>query len=108
MNDDEKKKDEKFTQLRTMVPTDVYLELTEMCKARETFTGAWDYGNAIRELLWAYKVFFNVSTRLDQLEIKVDSVASETATKALGKDTEELVEDDKKNDLLGGHSTKRD
>ena len=48
-----------FKGLRTMIPADVYDELTELAKENATFTGAWDYGNVLRELLWIRKVFFN-------------------------------------------------
>ena len=57
-----------FTTLYTVIPTETFNELTEMAKERATCTGKWDYGNTIRELIWAYRVFYNMNTRIDELE----------------------------------------
>ena len=96
---------EKFTQLRTMIPQEVYEELTEFAKVRETFTGAWDYGNAIKELLWAYKVFYNLNTRIDKLEQQIDMVSNIVPNKEV-----EEVKTDKEEDyhqLLGGKKIRK-
>ena len=65
---------EKFRGLHTMLPVEVHDELTELAKTRVTFSGNWDYGIVIRELLWVYNVFFNINTRLDELEISFNEL----------------------------------
>ncbi len=99
--EEEEKKEEKFSQLRTMIPVDVLKELTDMAKQRETFKGSWDYGNTIRELLWAYKVFYNVNTRLDELEV----VLGEYKQKLFELEGKEPSEEkkEKKSMFLGKH-----
>ena len=91
---DEKEKHERFTQLRTMIPNEVYLELTDLAKERETFTGAWDYGNVIKELLWYYRVFVNLNVRVDEIEAKVNSLGLMMSNKVM--EAEHKPEDKKK------------
>lgn len=98
---DETEKHERFTQLRTMIPNEVYLELTDMAKQRETFTGAWDYGNAIKELLWCYRVFVNVNVRVDEIEAKVNSLGLSMANKTMESEHKPEEKKEEKYEFLG-------
>ncbi len=70
MNTQDKPKEEpQFAGLHTMIPVEVKRDLDAFAQVRKTVTGSWDYGQSIRELLWAYHVFFNVNTRIDALEV---------------------------------------
>lgn len=63
-----KDKEERFKGLHTMVPAEVFNELTDMCRERASFTGKWDYGTVLRELLTMYKVFWRLEQRIDGLD----------------------------------------
>jgi len=102
---EEIKEQEKFSHLHTMVHVEVLKELTELAKSRETFKGSWDYSNTIRELLWCRKVFWNVNTRLDDLEEENKYLRSKIADIELSKGNAPKKEEKKKPNLLGGKST---
>ncbi len=96
----ERDKEVLFRMLKTMLPTDVHEELTELAKSRMTYSGAWDYGVILRELLWAYRVFINLNVRLDSLDVKVQDIDQELMSKdkSVAKNKEE---NDNPDGLLG-------
>lgn len=54
-----------FKGLHTMIPLDVYEELTLFAKQRQTVNGSWDYGIVIRELLESFKAKQELIATLD-------------------------------------------
>ena len=104
------KKDNKkseFVGLHTMIPKEVHDELSAIAYSKQTFTGNWNYGEAIREALWARRVFFNVNTRLDEVEQDVREVLANQADEQKPK----LSEDEKDANplgLMGRHHMKKE
>ena len=96
-----------YIELRTRIPKDVYVELTELAKSRMTCKGGWDYGNVIRELLWCYKVFWNVNVRLDELELGFNEVRGKVMQSEVSSESKKEIEDKNTVTLLGGRTEKR-
>lgn len=87
-----------------MIDVDVKAKLLEFAKEHTTFTGGWDYGNAIRELLWIKDVFYNLNIRIDKLEHKVDGFSLEVKEQQAPKIEEK---NDNPDGLLGRHHVKK-
>lgn len=89
-----------FRLLNTWVKEEVFNELQELAKSFATVKGGWDYGNTIRELLWAKKVFWNINTRLDELELENKELRAMLLEKQAPRVEEKKK---KKSELLGKH-----
>ncbi len=89
-----------FEGFHTMMRKDVKAKLVAFAKKRTSFTGAWDYSNAIDELLWSYQVFWNVNTRLDELELELKELKADKMEKEVNKmEVKDKKEEKNKNPL---------
>ena len=102
-----KEDNEQFKGLHTMLRSDVYEQLTELAKQHKTFSGSWDYSETIRELLWVYKIFYNVNTRLDDLEVEMNLLNEKIMDKSkIKKEIDDRDEGQNPDGLLGSRKTK--
>lgn len=96
-------KNSDFVGLHTMIRKSTKERLIEIAKKNISFTGAWDIDTALRELIWAYETFFNLNTRLDEIEVQFQELKAFVMENNVPKVQQEEKKDDNPDGLLGKH-----
>ena len=98
---DFKEDSKEFKGLHTMLPLTVFEELTEFAKSRQTVTGSWDYGVAIRELLLHINKYVDLYSYCMSLEGQINEIKEQMESIESKPKQEEKKDDSPK--LLGSH-----